>query len=112
MTASDPRDPAQASAAARDKALESRAADLRNHMLGEWAAGLMGLDNPKAYAAAVSRSQAEQPRDEDVHRKVSHDLTDSGLASAAAEVWAKMDEFLAQARARLAGEGPDRGRAG
>jgi len=105
MSASDPRDPAHGSAAERDKAIEARAAELRNHMLGEWAAGLMGLESPAAYAAAVSRSQAGKPRDEDVHRKVSHDLTDSGLASAAAEVWAKMDEFLALARARLAGEG-------
>jgi hypothetical protein len=102
MSSSDPHDPAPMSAAARDKALEARAADLRNHMLGEWAAGLMGLDNAEGYAAAVSRSQSEQPRDEDVHRKVSHDLTDSGLASAAAEVWAKMDELMALARARLA----------
>jgi hypothetical protein len=73
-------------------------------MLGEWAAGLMGLSNPQAYAAAVSRSQAEQPQDEDVLRKVRHDLADSGLASAAAEVVAKMDEFLAIARARVAEE--------
>jgi hypothetical protein len=104
MTAQDPHDPAHASAAQRDKALEARAAALRNHMLGEWAARQMGLANAEAYAAAVSRSQAEQPQDEDVRRKVSHDLIDSGLASAAAEVPAKMDEFLAMARARVSME--------
>jgi hypothetical protein len=101
MSASDPHEPTPATAAQRDRALEARAAALRNRMLGEWAGGLMGLANPEAYAAAVSRSQAEQPQDEDVLRKVSHDLADSGLASAAAEVTAKMDEFLAIARARL-----------
>jgi hypothetical protein len=37
-----------------------------------------------------------------VARKVSRDLADSGLVGPAAEVAGKMEEFLAQARARLA----------
>ena len=84
-------------------ALEARVVALRNHMLAVWAAELMGLSDPDAYARAVSASAAGHPKEEDVLRKISHDLADSGVKEAA-EVRARMDEFLAQARMQLAGE--------
>jgi hypothetical protein len=86
-----------ASAAAREDEVRS----WRNRMIGEWAAGLMGLADVEAYARAVARPGAA-PADADVARKVSRDLADSGLVGPAAEVAGKMEEFLAQARARLA----------
>jgi hypothetical protein len=92
--------------AASEAALEARVRSRRNLMIGEWAAGLMGLDDVHAYARAVARSQAEAPADEDIVRKVSRDLADSGLTAPAGEVRTKMEDFLALARAQMAsGEG-------
>ncbi|SRR5208282_399210 len=77
----------------------------RNRLLGEWAARLMGLTNIADYAKAVVRSELDQPGDEDVLRKVTQDLSGSGLSVSEGEVRAKMDEFLAIARGQIqAGE--------
>ena len=72
-------------------------------MLGEWAAGLMGLsaDSVTEYAKAVAKSDFELPGDEDVLRKVFEDLKGSGVAVSEGEVRMKMDELLAQAREQL-----------
>ena len=86
---------------ASDQEQEFRATARRNRMLGEWAAGLMGLDNVEEYARAVVRSDFEQPGDEDVLRKVAQDLSDSGVALNEGEVRAKMDELLAIARGQI-----------
>ena len=95
----DGRD-ARASAAS-EAALEARVRSRRNLMIGEWAAGLMGLEDVKAYARAVARSDADSPLDEDIVRKVSRDLADSGLTVPIAEVRTKMEDFLAMARAQI-----------
>jgi len=86
---------------ANEQEQEFRAFARRNRMLGEWAAGLMGLQNVADYAQAVVKSDFEQPGDEDVLRKVSKDLSGSGLSVGEGEVRAKMDEFLAIARGQL-----------
>ena len=88
---------------ANDQEQEFRAMARRNRMLGEWAAGLMGLQNVADYAQAVVKSDFEQPGDEDVLRKVSKDLSGSGLSVGEGEVRAKMDEFLAIARGEVRG---------
>ena len=49
---------------ANDQEQEFRAMARRNRMLGEWAAGLMGLQNVADYAQAVVKSDFEQPGDE------------------------------------------------
>jgi len=95
----DGRD-ARASAAS-EAARETRVRSRRNLMIGVWAAGLMGLEDVSAYARAVARSGAETPLDEDVVRKVSRDLADSGLTVSVAELRTKMEEFLALARAQM-----------
>jgi hypothetical protein len=81
-----------------DQELEFRATSRRNRLLGEWAASLMGLEHVEDYAQAVVKSHFENPGDEDVLRKVSEDLSASGLPGPANEVPAKMDEFMAMAR--------------
>ena len=82
-----------------------RAAARRNRMLGEWAARLMGLENVADYASAVVKSEIDHRGDDDVLRKVSQDLTGSGLAVPLSEIRSKMDEFLAIARGQIkAGE--------
>lgn len=86
---------------ASDEAQESRATTRRNRMLGEWAAKLMGLENVEDYAKAVVKSETDPPQDADVLRKVSQDLSGSGLSVAVSEVHAKMDEFLAISRGQI-----------
>ncbi|HEY1880803.1 MAG TPA: DUF1476 domain-containing protein [Caulobacteraceae bacterium] len=81
-----------------DQELEFRATSRRNRLLGEWAAKLMGLERVEDYAQAVVKSHFENPGDEDVLRKVSEDLSASGLPGPAGDVPAKMDEFMALAR--------------
>jgi hypothetical protein len=84
-----------------DQAREFRAKARRNRMLGEWAARLMGLENVDDYAKAVVKSEVDQPGDEDVLRKVTQDLTGSGLTVTTGEIVKKMDEFLAIARGQI-----------
>ncbi len=86
---------------ANDQEQEFRAAARRNRLLGEWAAGLMGLENIDDYARAVVKADFEQPGDEDVLRKVTQDLSGSGVTVREGEVRAKMDEFLAIARGQV-----------
>ena len=49
----------------------------RNRLLGEWAAGLMGLSEAEtaAYAKDVVRADFEEVGDEDVIRKLLGDMT-------------------------------------
>jgi len=86
-----------------DQEQEFKAGARRNRMLGQWAAGLMGLseENVEEYAKAVVKSDFELPGDDDVLRKVFEDLKGSGVAVSEGEVRLKMDELLAQAREQL-----------
>ena len=98
MTTFDERERGFEKKFANDQEQEFRAAARRNRMLGEWAAGLMGLENVEDYAAAVVKSDFEQPGDEDVLRNVYGDLKSSGVSVSEGEVRGKMDELLAHAR--------------
>jgi hypothetical protein len=81
-----------------DHEQEFKAAARRNRLLGEWAAGLMGLETVQEYAGAVVKSDFEQPGDEDVLRKVFGDLKSSGVNVSEGEVRGKMDELFVHAR--------------
>ena len=85
---------------ALDQEQEFKANARRNRALGEWAAGLMGLEGQHLadYAKAVVKSDFEQPGDEDVLRKVFEDLKGSGVTISEGDVRMKMAELLAQAR--------------
>ena len=88
---------------ALDQDQEFRANARRNRALGEWAAGLMGLEGQHMadYVKAVVKSDFEQPGDEDVFRKVFGDLSGAGLANSEGEVRRKMDELMAEAREQI-----------
>ncbi|MET0294336.1 MAG: DUF1476 domain-containing protein [Phenylobacterium sp.] len=88
---------------ALDQEQEFRAGARRNRMLGEWAAGLMGLtgDNVAEYCKAVVKSDFELPGDEDVLHKVFEDLKGAGVSVSEGEVRRRMDELLAQAREQV-----------
>lgn len=98
MTTFDEREQGFEKKFALDAEQEFKAVARRNRMLGEWAAGLMGLESPDDYARAVVKADFEQPGDDDVLRKVFGDLKGSGVTVSEAEVRRKMDELLAQAR--------------
>ena len=85
---------------ALDQEQEFKANARRNRALGEWAAGLMGLEGQHLadYAKAVVKSDFELPGDEDVLRKVFEDLKGSGVTITEGDVRMKMAELLAQAR--------------
>ena len=100
MTSFDDREKGFERKFALDQDQEFRAQARRNRLLGEWAAGLMGLENVAEYAQAVIKSDFEQPGDEDVLRKVYGDL--KGVVTInEGEVRRKMDELLAVAREQV-----------
>lgn len=105
MTTFDEREQGFERKFALDQELEFKATARRNRLLGEWAAGLMGLATVEEYARAVVKSDFEQPGDEDVVRKVFEDLKGSGVSISEGDVRMKMAELLAQAREQIkAGE--------
>lgn len=77
----------------------------RNKLLGEWAAGQMGLsgDSAAAYAKEVVAADFEKPGDDDVVDKVLGDLGDKGIKLTAADIRKKMDELTAVAHQQIAG---------
>lgn len=105
MTTFDERERGFEKKFALDAEQDFKATARRNRMLGEWAAGLMGLASAEEYARAVVKSDFEQPGDDDVLRKVFGDLKGSGVSVSEGEVRMKMDELLAQARDQMKNEG-------
>lgn len=105
MSSFDDREKAQEAKFAHDAELRFKAEARRNRLLGEWAAGLMGLDDPKAYIAEVIASDFEEAGDEDVFRKVSSDLAAKGVDVSEADIRAKMAELVAVAQQQVLAEG-------
>ena len=85
---------------AHDAELQFKVEARRNRLLGEWAGELLGKsgDELKAYATEVVKSDFEEAGDEDVMRKVSGDL---GEKVPAAEIRAKMDALMVEAKAQV-----------
>ncbi|MDC3093338.1 DUF1476 domain-containing protein [Paracoccaceae bacterium] len=73
---------------------------LRNKLLGTWAAELKGLDEDETqqYIKDVVKSDLREAGDEDVFRKLKHDL--DGLVDEQA-IRAKMNECLQDAKDRV-----------
>ncbi|MEM1109162.1 MAG: DUF1476 domain-containing protein [Planctomycetota bacterium] len=61
---------------AQDSELMFKVRSRRNRLLGEWAAGHLGLagDEAEAYTQAVIKADLEEPGCEDVFRKLAADL--------------------------------------
>lgn len=81
MTTFDDRERAFESMYARDQEMQFKVTARRNRLLGEWAAGLMGLTQAESdsYAKDVVRADFEEAGDEDVVRKLLGDLTSAGV---------------------------------
>jgi hypothetical protein len=100
MTTFDDREQGFEKKFALDQEQDFKAAVRRNRALAQWAAGLMGLQDPHIdeYSRAVVKSDFEAPGDDDVLRKIFEDLKGSGVQVSEGEVRMKMAELMAQAR--------------
>ena len=103
MTDFNDRRRAEEAKAAMDEEMLFRVTARRNRLVGEWAAGLMGLSDveTEAYRKAVVQADFEEAGDEDVYRKVSGDLGDRADE---ATIRAKMQALMAEAKAQLLSE--------
>ena len=103
MTTFDDRERAYEAKFAHDEELNFKAEARRNRLLGEWAAGLLGKtgDDARSYALTMVASDFDEPGDEDVYRKLAHDLADFAEAGA---IRAKMVELRAVARQQIIDE--------
>nr|PZN86407.1 MAG: DUF1476 domain-containing protein [Pseudomonadota bacterium] len=97
MTAFDEREKAFEKKFAHDQELKFKAEARRNKMLGEWAAGLLGITGEAVedYVKAVVRADLAQKGDEDVFQKIRADFDAKGVAVSDQELRNKMQEFLA-----------------
>lgn len=75
----------------------------RDRLLGEWAAGEMGLGagDVAAYAKDVVSSNFERPGDDDVVEKVLGDFEARGISISEQDLRAKMDELGALAHQQI-----------
>ncbi|MGB0902723.1 DUF1476 domain-containing protein [Halocynthiibacter sp.] len=103
MSTFDERESAFENKFAHDAEMQFKAEARRNKLVGLWAADLLGKsdDDAAAYAAEVIKSDFEESGIEDVVRKVASDLGDK---ASDAEIRAKMEACLAEAKAQLMDE--------
>ncbi|AKM08860.1 DUF1476 domain-containing protein [Croceicoccus naphthovorans] len=105
MTNFNDRERAEEAKFAMDEDTLFRVTARRNRLLGEWAAGKMGLSEVEtdAYRKAVVQADFEEAGDEDVIRKVLGDMTAAGLEVDDAMVRAALEEKMIEARRQLMG---------
>ncbi|WP_076071946.1 DUF1476 domain-containing protein [Sphingomonas montana] len=103
MTTFDEREQAYETKFARDDEMQFRVVARRNRLLGEWAAGLMGLtpEETDAYSKAVIQAEFEDAGDEDVVRKLLGDLTSAGVEMDEGRIREALSERAIAARRQL-----------
>lgn len=103
MTTFDDRERAFEAKFAHDEEMMFRVTARRNRLLGQWAAGKMGLtpEETDAYAKAVVQAEFEEAGDEDVVRKLVGDLTAAGVSVDEAEVRRALETQAVEARRQL-----------
>jgi len=96
---------------AMDEELKFKAEARRNRLLGQWAAGKLGLSGTAVddYVKAVRKADLAQKGDDDVFQKVKNDLKDKGVSVADSELRQAMNEFLAAAVQQLQAEAKAKG---
>lgn len=103
MTTFDDRERAFESKFAHDQEMMFRITARRNRLVGEWAAGLMGLNAAEtdAYAKAVVQADFEEAGDEDMVRKLLGDLVSAGVDIDDARIRHALEDKLVEARRQL-----------
>ncbi len=88
---------------AHDESIRFKASARANRMLGEWAAGIMGLegDAVNEYVRSVIKADFEEAGVEDVFRKLHADI---GEKVSEEEIRSRIESFLDQAIADLMAE--------
>jgi hypothetical protein len=106
MTTFDEREKSFEKKFALDEELKFKSEQRRNKLLGEWAAGKLGLSGPAVddYVKAVRKADLATKGDDDVFQKVRKDFTDKGVAVSDQELRKAMSDCLAKAIEQIEGE--------
>jgi len=103
MTTFDEREAGFEAKFTHDADVEFRVVARRNKLLGQWAAGKLGMTGPDAetYAKTVIAADFEESGEEDVFRKILGDLAAGKVAATDVDVRAAMGEMLIEARRQI-----------
>lgn len=103
MTTFDDRERGFETKFAHDQEMAFRVTARRNRLIGEWAAGLMGLNAAEtdAYAKAVVQADFEEMGDEDVIRKLLGDLVSANVDIDEARIRHALEDKTVEARRQL-----------
>jgi hypothetical protein len=103
MSQFDDRERAFETKFAHDEEMKFKIIARRNRLLGEWAAGKMGLseEETQSYAKDVVRADFEEAGDEDVIRKVLGDLTSAGVEVDDAQIREALGHKEVEARRQI-----------
>lgn len=106
MTTFDEREKSYEKKFAMDEELKFKSEQRRNKLLGEWAAGKLGLAGTGAedYIKAVRKADLASKGDEDVFRKIWQDFTDKSVGVTEPELRAAMTEAMAKAISQIEAE--------
>jgi hypothetical protein len=107
MTTFDDRENQFEKKFAHDAELRFKAEARRNKLLGQWAAGLLGHEGPKAddYVKEVIRADLQEAGDDDVFRKIRADFDAAGVKQTDHQIRRHMQEFMEEALKRIQTEG-------
>lgn len=99
MTTFNEREKSYEKKFALDEELKFKSEQRRNRLLGEWAAGKLGLSGPAVddYIKSVRKADLATKGDEDVFQKLRKDFDDKGVSLPDAELRKAMVDFLAKA---------------
>ncbi len=103
MTTFDKREDAFEKRFAHDAELQFKAQARRNHLLGLWAAGLLGKSGAEAeaYAREVIAAEFEKAGDEDVFAKIRADFDAARVGQSDHQIRRTMDDLMQQAVAEI-----------
>jgi hypothetical protein len=103
MTTFDEREKSFEKKFALDEELKFKSEQRRNKLLGEWAAGKLGLTGAAVddYIKALRRADLAAKGDEDVFQKLRKDFDEKGVAISDADLRRAMSERLAQAMSQI-----------
>jgi len=106
MTTFDEREKSFEKRFALDQELKFKSEQRRNKLLGEWAAGKLGLTGAAVedYIKAVRRADLASKGDEDVFQKLRKDFDEKSIAMPDAELRRAMSDCLAAAVDQIAGD--------
>jgi hypothetical protein len=106
MTTFDDRQKSFEKKFALDEELKFRSEQRRNKLLGEWAAGKLGLTGPAVddYVRALRKADLATKGDEDVFQKVRKDFDAKGVVVSDAELRKAMSDCLTDAVSQIEAE--------